>query len=107
MKKILTAIVLTLALQVAWAADIHSAKNEGLVGEARNGYLAAVKTPASSDIQALVAEVNGKRKQKFQQAAKKSGATMDQVQHRFYQLAVDKTKPGDYYQDANGRWTKK
>ena len=107
MKKILTAIVLTLALQVAWAADIHSAKNDGLVGEARNGYLAAVKTPASSDIQALVAEVNGKRKQKFQQAAKNSGATLEQVQHRFYQLAVDKTKPGDYYQDANGRWAKK
>ena len=107
MKKILTAIILTLTFQVAWAADIHSAKNEGLVGEARSGYLAAVKTPASPDIQALVSEVNGKRKQKFQDAAKKSGATMEQVQHRFYELAVGKTKPGDYYQDANGRWTKK
>ena len=54
MKKILIAIILTLTFQVAWAADIHSAKNEGLVGEARSGYLAAVKTPASPDIQALV-----------------------------------------------------
>ena len=107
MKKILTAIILTLTFQLAWAADIHSAKNDGLVGEGRNGYVAVVKTPASPEIEALVAEVNAKRKQKFQQAAIKSGATVEQVQHRFYQLAVERTEAGDYYQDANGRWTKK
>ena len=107
MKRIITAILLVFAMQAAWALDIQEAKDQGLVGEARTGYIAVVKKPASADVQQLVATVNAKRKAQFEQAAKKTSATVPQVANRFYELAVQKTRPGHFYQDKNGRWKKK
>ena len=107
MKRLLAAILLVFALQSAWAIDINSAKNQGLVGEARTGYLAAVQKPASAEVKALIASVNSKRKAQFERTAKKTNTTVPQVANRFYELAVQKTRPGHYYQDSNGRWKKK
>lgn len=107
MKKIIVALFMLFAVQSAWAIDIHDAKSQGLVGEAQTGYLAAVKSPPSADVQALIAEVNKKRRAQFESAAKKTGTTLPQIQNRFYELAIQKTAAGHYYQDANGRWVKK
>ena len=107
MKKIFAAIGLLLLLQNAWAIDIHDAKEQGLVGEANNGYIAAVQSPASAEVRALIADVNGKRKAQFNQTAQKTGTTAAQVAYRFYELAVQRTAPEHYYQDANGQWKKK
>ncbi len=107
MKKIFAAIGLVLLLQNAWAIDLHSAKAQGLVGEANSGYLAAVKKPVSNEVKALIADVNAKRRAKFQNTAKKTGATVAQVSNRFYELAVKKTSAGHYYQGKNGSWKKK
>lgn len=107
MKKIFAAIGLIFFLQNAWAIDIGAAKAQGLVGEANNGYLAAVQAPASAEVRALIAEVNAKRKATFEDTAQKTGVTTVQVAHRFYELAVGKTAPGHYYQDAAGHWIKK
>lgn len=107
MKKILTAFVLIFAMQTAWAIDLQTAKAEGLVGEANTGYLAAVQQPASAEVRSLIADVNSKRRAQFQRTASSTGATLAQVAHRFYELAVERTRPGNYYQDASGRWKKK
>jgi len=107
MKKIFAAIGLLLLLQNAWAIDIRDAKSQGLVGEANSGYVAAVTSPASAEVRALIADVNAKRKTQFVETARKTGANVDQVAYRFYELAVQKTAPGNYYQDASGRWQKK
>lgn len=106
MKKMLLALCLSLAVSAAWAIDIGAAKEQGLVGEANTGYLAAIGTP-SAEVKALIAEVNEKRKAEFQRTAKKTGATLEQVQFRFYELAVQRTEPGHYYQDAGGSWKRK
>lgn len=107
MKKIFAAIGLLLLLQNAWAIDIGDAKDQGLVGEANSGYLAAVHTPASADVRALISHVNAKRKDHFEETAQKTGITTEQVAYRFYELAVQRTAPGHYYQDTNGNWKKK
>ena len=107
MKKIIAAIGLLLLMQSAWAIDIRDAKEQGLVGEANTGYLAAVQSPASAEVRALISEVNEKRKAKFTNTAQKTGTTVVQVANRFYELAVQKTAPGHYYQDSSGRWKKK
>jgi uncharacterized protein YdbL (DUF1318 family) len=107
MKRIIAAFGLALLLQNAWAIDIDTAKAQGLVGEANTGYLAAVKQPASAEIKALIADVNAKRRAKFQETAEKTGTTLAQVSNRFYELAVQKTAPGHYYQDRSGSWKKK
>lgn len=107
MKQIILALTLLFSLQTAWAIDLRDAKAQGLVGEANTGYLAAVQTPANADVRALIAGVNSKRRAQFEQAAKKTNTTVAQVSHRFYELAVQKTAPGNYYQDARGNWKKK
>ncbi len=107
MKKIFAAIGLVLLLQNAWAIEIHDAKAQGLVGEASSGYLVALTTPVSSEVKALIANVNAKRKAKFRSTAEKTGTTVAQVSNRFYELAVQRTAAGHYYQDKNGRWKKK
>ena len=105
-RQFVAAILLVLAFQSAWAIDLHSAKEQGLVGEANTGYLAAIGTP-SAEVKALVADVNEKRKAEFERTAKKTGATLQQVQFRFYELAVQRTQAGHYYQDSSGSWQKK
>jgi len=107
MKKIYAAIGLMLILQNAWAIDIRDAKAQGLVGEANTGYIAAVQAPANAEVRALISDVNAKRKASFEGTAKKTGTTVAQVANRFYELAIQKTAPGNYYQDAGGRWKKK
>jgi len=96
-----------LLMQSAWAIDIRDAKDQGLVGEANTGYIAAVQSPASAEVRALITDVNKKRKAKFTQTATKTGTTAAQVANRFYELAVQKTEQGHYYQDSSGKWKKK
>lgn len=107
MKRIFATVFLALLMQSAWAIDIQTAKAQGLVGEARTGYIAAVQRPASADVQALIREVNAKRKAQFESTARKNNLTVAQVSNRFYELAVQRTRKGHYYQDASGRWQKK
>ncbi len=107
MKRLLTAFILIFAMQAAWAIDLQTAKNEGLVGEANTGYLAAVQQPASAEVQALIRDVNARRRQQFERTASNTGATVNQVAFRFYELAVQRTSSGHYYQDARGRWVRK
>ncbi len=107
MKRVFTAIILIFAMQTAWAIDLNTAKSQGLVGEANNGYLAAVQAPASAEVQALIREVNQGRRAQFERTARNTGATVDQVAHRFYELAVQRTRSGHYYQDSGGRWVRK
>ena len=107
MKKIIATIGLLMVLQNAWAIDIRDAKSQGLVGEANTGYIAAVKSPASAEVRALLADVNAKRKAQFEATARKTGTKTAQVAYRFYELAVQKTAPGGHYQDSSGRWKKK
>jgi uncharacterized protein YdbL (DUF1318 family) len=107
MKRIFAAISLLLLLQNAWAIDIRDAKEKGLVGEGNSGFIAAVQTPASAEVRALIVDVNNKRKKQFEATARKTGATIIQVANRFYEIAVQRTAPGHYYQDASGKWKKK
>ena len=107
MKNLLRVLGLLLIFQNAAAIDLDSAKASGLVGEANTGYLAVVQQPASAEVQSLIREVNAKRKAEFERTANSTGATLQQVAFRFYELAVQRTAPGHYYQDQSGRWIRK
>ena len=107
MKNVVAATLLMLASSLAWAIDLREAKEQGLVGEAVTGYLAAVESPVSDEVRALIEDVNEKRLAEFERTAAKTNTTVLQVSHRFYELAVERTAPGHYYQDENGRWVKK
>ena len=106
-RQFVAALLLAFAFQSAWAIDIHSAKEQGLVGEANSGYLAAVVAAPSAEVKALISDVNQKRKAQFKSTAEKTGATLEQVRFRFYELAVERTQSGNYYQDQAGNWKQK
>lgn len=107
LRRIVAALLLAFAFHSAWAIDIHSAKDQGLVGEANTGYLAAVVDGPSAEVKALISDVNEKRKAQFKRTAEKTGATLVQVRFRFYELAVERTKSGHYFQDVQGNWQRK
>ncbi|MDG2071434.1 MAG: YdbL family protein [Pseudomonadales bacterium] len=107
MKNMIVTILLCILTHSAWAIELADAKAQGLVGEANSGYIAAVKQPVSADVKALVNEVNTKRKALFQRAANKTGISTSQVSDRSYELAVERTARGHYYQNKAGDWVKK
>ena len=107
MKKILLTLALGALSLNALAISLKDAKQQGLIGERKDGYLGYVVTPPASDVKTLVKSVNNKRKSKFSATAKKTGASMQQVEFTFYQRAVKATKAGLYYQNASGKWVKK
>ena len=89
------------------ALSLQDAKSQGLVGERTDGYVGYVATPPTEEVKSVVKMVNHKRRDKFQETAKNNGISIEDVGILFYQRAVDKTKPNQYYQDAQGSWTKK
>ena len=91
MNKIITICITILVLfcQTAFAMDLKVAKNQGLVGETATGYLAAVKTP-SPEVQALLNDINGKRKAHYLKIAKKNNTPLATVESMAGTKAMEK-----------------
>ncbi len=86
----------------AFALDLHQARTSGMVGEKLNGYAAALKdTP---EIDALVADVNAKRKQEYARISKQNGQPVDVVAKLAAAQIINGLEAGGSYQDANGNW---
>ena len=88
-----------------YAADLGTAKAEGLVGETPTGYIAAV-TPASGEIQALIEQINAKRKAHYQKIATKNGTSLTAIEQVAGETAIKKTASGHFI-NINGQWQKK
>ena len=95
---------LLLSALPALALDLGAAKSSGKVGETNTGYLGVVKP--SADAEALVAEINAKRKAHYQKIAKKNGITLQAVEARAGLKAIEKTPAGEYVNTGAG-WQKK
>lgn len=95
----------TLAAFPAFALDLHSARNTGIVGEALDGYVVAIQHSADAD--ALVSEVNAKRKEEYTRISKANGQPVDVVAKLAAVQIINGLKTGDSYMDADGNWKKK
>ena len=84
---------------------INSLKDKGIVGENNKGYLEFVgKKKEKADV--IKAE-NKDRKLVYKAIAKQQGTTAAVVgKHRAVQIA-NKARPGEWLQDANGKWYQK
>lgn len=91
----------------AYAIDLQQAKDQGLVGEANTGYIAPVTSRSSSEVRQLISDVNRHRRAQYQEIAVSHGLTTAEVQRIAYEKAIKKTSPGNYYQNAAGRWVRK
>lgn len=89
----------------AWALDLDQAQARGLVGETRQGYLAAIDP--SAEVKQLVDSINLQRRQLYRDIARKNGTSLDAVEAIAGQKAIARAKPGEFVQDANGNWVQK
>ena len=104
-QKALGTLALSLLMALpAFALDLGAAKSGGLVGETSSGYLAAVKP--SGDVNELVKSINSQRKAHYQKIAKKNGISLQAVEVRAGQKAIEKTPAGEYV-NSGGGWQKK
>ncbi|MXY91271.1 MAG: DUF1318 domain-containing protein [Gammaproteobacteria bacterium] len=91
----------------AWAVTLQEAKDQGLVGEQRDGYVGLVAGTAAAEVRGLVRDVNDERRRRYEQIARDNGITMEQVAAVAWERAVQATRSGHYLQDENGRWVRK
>jgi len=91
--------------QPIFALTLDEAKAKGLVGEKANGYLGLV-APGSGEAQALLNEVNQKRRQAYEEIARLDGANISVVETLAGEKAIQKTKPGNFVEGPGG-WVKK
>lgn len=61
----------------ALALDLHAARASGAVAETPEGYIKAVKS--SPEVDALVGEVNAKRRAEYERISKQNGQPVDVV----------------------------
>ncbi len=99
----LTLIAATLALP-ALALDLQEARREGLVGEMKTGYIMPLKP--SSEVNALVADVNTKRKEEYKRISKENGQPVDVVAKLAVPQIVENLPSGAMYQTDAG-WKKR
>ena len=89
----------------ALALSLDEAKAKGLVGERTNGYLGAV-SPSQTEAQALVDDVNQKRRQAYEEIAKRNRTNVQAVETLAGEKAIQNTKPGNFIEGPGG-WVKK
>ena len=93
-------------VSVSWALGLQEAKSQGLVGEQDNGYLGAVKG-GGSDVKALIDDINAKRKQTYQDIAKRNNTSLDAVEALAGKTAIEKTPSGQFVRLPSGQWVQK
>lgn len=89
----------------ALALSLEEAKANGLVGERANGYLGVVAS-GNTEAQALSNDINQKRRQAYQDIARREKTNLRTVEMLAGEKAIEKTKPGNFVEGPDG-WIKK
>lgn len=99
----ISAPALAMNLQQAMQA-LQPAKEQGLVGEQANGYLAAVMN--SADATAIVKLINDARRAEYTRLARENNIGVAEVEAIAGQKAIDRTQRGHYIL-LDGNWIQK
>lgn len=91
----------------SWALTLEEAKTQGIVGEQPNGYLGVVQPSAPPEVQALVSDVNQKRRQMYEDIARRNSTKLEAVEMLAGKTAIDNTRPGNFVRSPSGQWVKK
>lgn len=89
----------------AFALDLSQARSQGLVGERLDGYVAAVKS--TPDAQAVVSDVNARRKAEYERISKQNGQPVSVVGTIAAEKIINGLPSGSMYQGAGGGWARK
>ena len=89
------------------AATLDGAKAAGQIGEQRDGYLGLVDEGAPAEVRAIIADINARRREKYQAIAEREGTSLEAVARRAGVKLIGRAKPGHLIQDAKGNWVQK
>jgi uncharacterized protein YdbL (DUF1318 family) len=106
LRTLLAGVVLFLVTVAALAADLDTAKADGLVGERADGYLGIVVASAPADVVALVDDVNGRRRAEYARIAEQNGIGRAEVEALAGRKAIERTAAGGWI-FTNGGWRRK
>lgn len=84
---------------------LDEAKAKGLVGEKSNGYLGAVD-PSNAEAQTLIVGINQKRRQAYEDIAKRNLTSVQTVETLAGDKFIQNTRPGNFIERPGG-WIKK
>jgi len=103
----LTAALAFVPVTAPRAQSLDAAKTAGLVGERADGYVGIVDPSAPGGIVAMVQNINGKRRAKYQGIATKNGTSLRAVEAIVGKKLVRRARPGEFIMDSAGRWRRK
>jgi len=89
------------------AAPLDDAKAAGLIGELPNGYVAAVPANPSPEVEAIVRQINGKRRAAYEEIAAEENVSVEQVGALAAEKIKSQAADGEYFMSADGYWTVK
>ncbi len=81
----------------------QAARAAGQVGEKPDGYLEVVGS-ASAAVQAMVDDLNIRRREEYTRRARETGSTVEQFAFTTGCNLIARTVPGEKYQAPNGSW---
>ena len=90
----------------AWADALDDATAAGVVGETRNGFIAAVGANPSREIAALIEDINTRRLARYGEIAASTGGTVEQVGILVGQRQIENAASGSFVQGADGAWVR-
>ena len=103
----LMAALALVPLSEARAGPLDDAKARGLVGERADGYVGIVDPSTPANIVALVKDINGKRRAKYQGIAASNNTSLQAVEAVAGEKLMQRARPGEFIMDATGRWRRK
>ena len=110
--KYFSVLFFILTVSLGWsmpaaAMDLQQTKEMGAVGETQSGYLGIVNSAVSGGVKSLVADINKKRKSKYQEIAKRNATSVSAVEKLAGKKAIARTPSGQYIMSSSGKWIKK
>lgn len=87
--------------------QIEAAKSQGVVGERIDGYLGIVDGGADAALMRRVQDINNKRRAAYDDLAKDTGTTPEEVARVTGEKLIAQAGPGSYIMDSSGSWKKK
>ena len=96
-----------LALAVpALALDLESARNQGLIGEQADGYVAVPPgVTATAEMTKLVTEVNARRRERYAEIAARNGTPVEAVAALAGKKLIEGA-PSGWWVKPDGNWVK-
>ncbi len=107
LKKLLILALVLFAAPIVWAESLDSRKESGQVGEQLDGYIGIVTPTPSAELEAMVAELNKKRRERYTDIAKTREVDVSQVASLAGKKLVERTPSGQYVKDGSGKWRKR